>query len=113
MGKGSQLTQLKTALAQSGLAGQPPSSRKRKRSSASVHGAVIEKERRTRKLEEIGKSVKLNPFDVKVTKLKHEVAGRKVKGVTGRPSASKQAGLEKVRTAQLITHFILLFLHHR
>ena len=95
MGKGSQLTQLKTALAQSGLTGRPPA-RKRKRSSASVHDAVLEKERRTRKLEEIGKSVKLNPFDIKVTKLKHEVGGRKVKGVTGRPSASKQAGLEKV-----------------
>jgi len=28
--------------------------------------------------------------------VKHDVGGRNLKGVTGRPSASKQAGLEQV-----------------
>jgi nucleolar protein 14 len=37
-----------------------------------------------------------NPFDVKITKPKHDVGGRKIKGVIGQPARSKQAGLEQV-----------------
>jgi nucleolar protein 14 len=89
MAKGSQLTQLKAALSNAGIIGQKPS-KKRKR------GAPVEKdkEKRASKLEEIHR--RLNPFDVKVTKLKHEVGGRKLKGVTGKPAQSKQAGIEQV-----------------
>lgn len=100
MGKGSQLTQLKSSLAQAGLSRQSQpssSSKKRKRSgsaSANGSGSVAEKQDKARKLEEISR--KLNPFDVKVTKLKMDVGGRKVKGVVGRPAASRQEGLEKV-----------------
>jgi hypothetical protein len=59
-------------------------------------GALVEKdkEKRTAKLEGIHR--RLNPFDIKVTKLKHEVGGRKLKGVTGKPAHSKQAGIEQV-----------------
>lgn len=39
---------------------------------------------------------KMNPFDVKVTKVKHDVGGRKIAGTVGRPAQSKQAGIEQV-----------------
>ena len=54
-----------------------------------------EKERKATKLREIQQ--KMNPFDVKVTKLKHDVGGRRIVGTTGRPAQSKQAGIEQVR----------------
>jgi nucleolar protein 14 len=91
---GSQLKQLKTAISTSGLSNQSAPSRKRKRGS-SAGGAVLEhRDKRTEKLKEIHE--KFNPFDVKVEKLKHDVGGRKIKGVMGKPSASKQAGIEQV-----------------
>lgn len=98
MAKGSQLSQLKSALTQAGLAQQPQNGKKRKRS-----GAVLddkEKERRATKLKEIQQ--KMNPFDVKVTKLKHDVGGRKIAGTVGRPAQSKQAGLEQVCTSNIL-----------
>jgi nucleolar protein 14 len=88
MGKGSQLSQLKSALSQAGIT--PQRGKKRKRSNA----LDPEKEKMASKLSGIHQ--KLNPFDVKVTKLKHDVGGRKLKGVTGRPARSKEAGLEQV-----------------
>ncbi|THH27646.1 hypothetical protein EUX98_g6552 [Antrodiella citrinella] len=91
MAKGSQLSQLKSALTQAGLAQQPQNGKKRKRT-----GSVLddkEKERRATKLKEIQQ--KMNPFDMKVTKLKHDVGGRKIAGLVGRPAQSKQAGIEQ------------------
>jgi nucleolar protein 14 len=91
---GSQLKQLKTAISTSGLSNQSTPSRKRKRGS-SAGGAVLEhRDKRTEKLKEIHE--KFNAFDVKVEKLKHDVGGRKIKGIMGKPSASKQAGIEQV-----------------
>ena len=98
MAKGSQLSQLKTALNKAGLTQQPQNGKKRKR-------AVLddkEKERRATKLKEIQQ--KMNPFDVKVTKLKHDVGGRKIAGVMGRPAQSKQAGIEQVCNIVIYTH---------
>ena len=94
MANGSQLSQLKAALSNAGLIGQKPS-KKRKR------GTFVEKhkEKRAASLEEIHR--RLNPFDIKVTKLKHEVGGRKLKGVTGKPAQSKHAGIEQVRIFRL------------
>ena len=91
MSKGSQLSQLKSALNQAGLSRQPPSGKKRKHSGSREY----DKDKKAKKLQEI--HAKLNPFDVKVTKLKHDVPGRKIKGSTGRPQESKQAGIEQVR----------------
>lgn len=89
MAKGSQLSQLKSALNQAGITGNTHGT-KRKRSNS-----VNEKDKAKResKLAEIQQ--KLNPFDTKVTKLKHDVGGRKLKGVTGKPAQSKAAGLEQ------------------
>jgi nucleolar protein 14 len=91
MAKGSQLSQLKSALSQAGVTG-PPNSKKRKRAAPTEK----DKEKKAAKLDAIQK--RLNPFDVKVTKLKHDVGGRRLKGITGRPAQSKQAGIEQVRT---------------
>lgn len=91
MAKGSQLSQLKSALSQAGITGNPQQGKKRKRTKS----VEKDKEKKASKLEEIHK--RLNPFDVKVTKLKHDVGGRKIKGVVGRPAQSRQAGIEQVR----------------
>ncbi|KAF8076762.1 nucleolar protein 14 [Lyophyllum atratum] len=98
MAKGSQLSQLKSALSQAGVTGKPQQGKKRKRS-----GSVDkDKEKRAAKLDEIQR--RLNPFDTKVTKLKHDVGGRKIKGVVGRPAQSKQAGIEQ-RKKTLLKEF--------
>ncbi|KAI0650474.1 Nop14-like protein [Trametes meyenii] len=89
MAKGSQLKQLKSALDQAGLTHQPQTGKKRKRAAPTER----DKEKKAERLREIQQ--KLNPFDVKVTKLKHDVGGRKIIGTTGRPAQSKQAGIEQ------------------
>ncbi|KAF9534593.1 nucleolar protein 14 [Crepidotus variabilis] len=88
MPKGSQLSQLKSALSNAGIIGQP-SGNKRKRAALTEK----DKEKRVAKLDEIHR--RLNPFDLKVTKLKHDVGGRKLKGIAGKPAQSKQAGIEQ------------------
>lgn len=88
MAKVSQLSQLKSALSKAGVTGQQ-NGKKRKR-------VPEDKDKKAAKLTEIHQ--KLNPFDVKVTKLKHNVGGRKLKGIVGRPAQSKQAGLEQVHS---------------
>lgn len=90
----SQLKQLKAELARAGLArqSQPGGSKKRKRDAPGEQ----DREKKAAKLQNIHE--RFNQFDTKVTKLKHEVVGRKLKGVTGKPSTSKQAGLELVRS---------------
>ncbi|KAK1222223.1 nucleolar complex protein 14 [Marasmius sp. AFHP31] len=89
MAKGSQLAQLKSALSQAGISGNNSKSKKRKRSAPTEK----DKEKRATKLDEIHR--RLNPFDEKVTRLKHDVGGRKLKGVTGKPAQSKMAGIEQ------------------
>lgn len=90
MGKGSQLSQLKSALSQSGLSRQSRSGKRRRR----VQNEEKETVKRAARLREIQQ--KLNPFDVKVTKLKHDVGGRKLKGTSGKPAQSKQTGIDLV-----------------
>lgn len=90
MAKGSQLSQLKSALSQAGFVKQQQNGKKRKRTPLDEK----EKEKKAAKLRDIQQ--KMNPFDVKVTKLKHDVGGRKIAGTMGRPAQSKQAGIEQV-----------------
>ena len=96
MAKGSQLSQLKSALSQAGVTKHQPGN-KRKRSK----NEDVDKERRTAKLREIQQ--KMNPFDVQVAKVKHDVGGRKVKGSVGRPAQSRQAGIQQVRGVALFS----------
>jgi len=91
MKKGSQLSQLRSALAQAGVTKTSQNGKKRKRS-GSIDQDKIKK---AAKLQEIHQ--KLNPFDVKVTRLKHDVGGRKIRGTKGQPAQSKQAGIQQVR----------------
>lgn len=84
MTKGSQLSQLKSALYQAGISKAPQNGKKRKRS-----GSIDE--------DKFKKALHKNPFDTKVTKLKHDIGGRKVKGSKGKPAERKQAGMEQVR----------------
>lgn len=92
MPKGSQLLQLKSALSHAGITGQSQQNGKKRKRARPLDQ---DKDKKAAKLNEIHQ--KLNPFDVKVTKLKHTVGGRKLKGITGRPAQSKQAGIEHVR----------------
>lgn len=85
---GSQLTQLKSALSDAGIARQS-AGKKRKRGSAKD----TEKDKKAQ-LQEIQQ--KLNPFLLKITKVKHDIGGRKLKGVIGKPVISNQAGIEQV-----------------
>ncbi|KAH0840168.1 Nop14-like family-domain-containing protein [Lanmaoa asiatica] len=87
MGKGSQLSQLKSALSQAGV---NRSNGKKKKSTPLTEHAKVKKAARLREIQQ-----KLNPFDVKVTRLKHDVGGRKIKGTMGRPAQSKQAGMQQ------------------
>ncbi|PCH40939.1 Nop14-like protein [Wolfiporia cocos MD-104 SS10] len=89
MAKGSQLSQLKASINQAGLARPQQNGKKRKRAAVDERN----KEKKAAKLKEIHE--KLNLFDVKVTKLKHDVGGRRVSGTVGRPAQSKQAGIEQ------------------
>ncbi|KAJ3735050.1 nucleolar protein 14 [Lentinula guzmanii] len=99
MVKGSQLSQLKSALSHAGITGNNNQNGKKRKRSAPQEK---DKEKRAAKLEEIQR--KLNPFDLKVTKLKHDVGGRKLKGVTGKPAQSKAAGIEQ-RKKTLLKEF--------
>lgn len=90
MVKGSQLSQLQSALSQAGVT-KPQQGSKRKRSA----NEDVDRERRAAKLREIQQ--KMNPFDIQVTKTKHDVGGRKIKGTVGRPARSRQAGIQQVR----------------
>ena len=82
---------MKAALSQAGITGNQNNGKKRKRSSVLTER---DKAKKVTKLDEIQR--KLNPFDVKVTKLKHDVGGRKIKGTVGKPAQSRQAGMEQV-----------------
>ena len=86
---GSQLTQLKAALSNEGKMRQS-AGKKRKRS-----------ERNDERMYNVNKNQEspqeMNPFSLKVTKVKHDIGGRKLKGIVGKPNISNQAGIEQVR----------------
>jgi nucleolar protein 14 len=89
----SQLSQLKAAITNSGL-NKKNISKKDKQAFKKGGSREVDRQKTLAKLEDIRKG--LNKFDERETKLKHDVGGRNLKGVTGKPSASKQAGLDQV-----------------
>ncbi|PWZ03313.1 Nop14-like protein [Testicularia cyperi] len=97
-GGGSQLKQLKSKLHSSGVSDRrqlSKNSRKRK-------GGQDEKDAAAARRNKINAIVStLNPFDEKVTKPKHDVLGRKIKGAVGRPGAAKASGLAQRRATLL------------
>ncbi|CAE6487581.1 unnamed protein product [Rhizoctonia solani] len=84
MAKTSQLKQLKSALSSAGLSRNSQSQKHKKKSG---EGTAVEKAKKAAKLEAIQR--RLNPFDERVTRVKHDVGGRKLKGVVGRPGRKK------------------------
>lgn len=93
MAKGSQLKQLKAELNNAGF-----SRRQQTGALKQLKRSVNMEEDRDRKLARLAAiHEQFNPFDTKVTKLKYDIGGRKIKGVVGKPSSSKQAGVELVR----------------
>lgn len=89
----SQLQQLKAALNSAGLnrkSGGKKDAKKRKGGKSQD----VDRAKKAAKLDEI--RAKFNKFDERETKTKHDVGGRHLKGVVGRPAASRQAGIEQV-----------------
>ncbi|WVQ98733.1 hypothetical protein IAU59_005864 [Kwoniella sp. CBS 9459] len=97
----SQLAQLKSALSSAGL-NKKNFSKKEKKAFKKGGARETDRAKKLDKLEEIRRH--LNKFDERETKLKHDVGGRNLKGTVGRPSASKQAGLEARKKSLLPEH---------
>ncbi|WRT67141.1 uncharacterized protein IL334_004107 [Kwoniella shivajii] len=97
----SQLSQLKAALSSAGL-NKKNHSKKEKKAYKKGGARETDRAKKLDKLEEIRRN--LNKFDERETKVKHDVGGRNLKGVVGRPSASKQAGLEQRKKSLLPEH---------
>jgi nucleolar protein 14 len=79
---GSTLKRLKKNLKDSGLLVAPTKSHKAQRP--------------LRKRPEKPTERRVNPFEVKVNRQKHEVLGRKIKGAMGNPVVARQLGNENV-----------------
>ncbi|KAI9142636.1 nucleolar protein 14 [Paraphysoderma sedebokerense] len=88
---GSALTRLKSTLKDAGVIG-PKRQQLSKRVKKNKGLAKDVRKELNSKLDSIRKSV--NPFEVKVTKQKHEVMGRKVKGAVGQPGIARQKSME-------------------
>lgn len=102
---GSQLAQLKSHVRSAGISDrrqQSNASKKRKRGQAASERD--EAAARREALAKISSDRKFNPFDEKVTRVKHDVLGKKVKGAVGRPALAKQGGLAQ-RKAMLLPEY--------
>ncbi|PWN44710.1 Nop14-like protein [Ceraceosorus guamensis] len=101
MAKGSQLKQLKARLSSDGIKDKRQNSAaSRKRKSSSTSAGAVQKaaeEARRGALARIRSDATFNPFEERITKPKHEVLGRHLKGVTGRPGVSKSTALDQRR----------------
>lgn len=102
--KASALKRLKTSLKTAGIVG--PSSRastsKKDRKKGNPTYADV-----TRKLDIIKQQ--LNPFEVKTTRLKFDVLGRRVKGGVGKPGLTKQVGEDNVSLLFFFKGLLLRF----
>lgn len=96
---GSQLAQLKSSVKIAGINDsrqQSASSKKRKRGNTAT-----ERDKAAARRAALVRIASDNPFEQKITKLKHDVLGRKVKGAVGHPSLAKQDGLAQRRATLL------------
>src|SRR5271154_5144163 len=88
----SALNRLKTTLKDVGLIG--PKSRSNISKKQKIHPKYGNTEYKS-KLNSLMKN-QINPFELKVNKVKHDVIGKKIKGVQGKPGLKRQIGIEKV-----------------
>ncbi|EGF80455.1 hypothetical protein BATDEDRAFT_11405 [Batrachochytrium dendrobatidis JAM81] len=101
---GSAIKRMKSALKTAGLIG--PESKVRKvgknqSKKAQVAAASAHQNAKTLLRSMAAASKESNPFEMKFTKLKHEVIGKKTKGVTGRPGQTKKKS-EDIRQKTLL-----------
>ncbi|RHZ78671.1 hypothetical protein Glove_158g41 [Diversispora epigaea] len=97
---GSALKRLKTTLKEVGVIG--PTSRSSTSKKQRKRGAPIESGKNDIKTKLNQLNDKINPFEMKVTRMKHDVLGKRVKGVQGRPGLNRQIGIEKRKKTLLV-----------
>lgn len=92
----SQLKRLKASLHAAGVIGNQKPGNNKKRNGKARSDARVDKHAKLQSIRE-----EFNPFEIKTTRVKYDVAGRaKIKGSQGRPSISKQIGEEVVSVSQ-------------
>ncbi|CAG8607361.1 5960_t:CDS:10 [Rhizophagus irregularis] len=87
-GRSSALKRLNATLKDVGLVGPKSRSASKKRTHPRDGNANISK------LNSLAPN-QINPFELKVNKVKHDVLGKKIKGVQGKPGLKRQIGIEK------------------
>jgi nucleolar protein 14 len=93
---GSALKRLKKSLQTAGVVGQDSKASRSKKDRKRGNPSEVGKNDADKKLSLI--QGEFNPFEQKTQKQKFEILGRKMKGVTGKPTLSKQIGEENVRS---------------
>lgn len=86
---GSTLRHLKSGLKNLGIIGKPKISKKK-------HAKIAagEKDDRANRLKSLNQQA--NPFELKINRKKHDVLGKKDRGLMGKPGLSRKAGLDNV-----------------
>ena len=87
----SALKRLKASLKDVGLVGRSNISKKKK---TKVNPRDVNVEYKS-KLNSLIKN-QINPFELKVNKVKHNVLGKEIKGIQGKPGLKRQIGIDKV-----------------
>ncbi|KAF8456365.1 nucleolar protein 14 [Terfezia claveryi] len=94
----SQLKRLRASLKAAGVIGNQKSKKEKQRNVKAGSDARVDKQSKLQNIRE-----EFNPFELKTTRLKHDVSGRgKVKGIQGRPGISKQIGEESRKKTLLV-----------
>ncbi|ORY07457.1 Nop14-like protein [Basidiobolus meristosporus CBS 931.73] len=98
--KVSALKRLKLSLREAGVIGQQSRASTSKKAKKRGRPNEVGKNSVREKLNTISNA--LNPFELKVSKTKYDVVGRKVKGAQGRPGLSKQIGQDNRKKTLLV-----------
>lgn len=97
----SQLKRLRASLHAAGVIGNQKQKNCKKRNGKTGSDARVNKHVKLQSIRE-----EFNPFEIKTTRVKYDVAGRtKIKGSQGRPGVSKQIGEEAVSSGQEYQNF--------
>jgi len=89
----SQLKRLKASLRAAGITGQqkPKKASTKARQSSATNNSRLDRNVALQSIRE-----EFNPFEIKTTREKHDIGGRRIKGAQGRPGLSKQIGEDNV-----------------
>jgi len=100
----SALKSLKNSLKNAGLIGPKPKRVAKSKVNKLSEAASAKREVRE-KLKKFNATSGSNPFELKFTKQKHEVLGRKLKGVKGKPGVTRKRAEETVSKLYYIIFF--------